>query len=145
MYQKIILAYDGSRESQQALLNCKDLSQWDHAQVHLLSVIPYDSIAMGHETSYFNEQQNKADEIRCLQTLKDGMEQLNQSGIDAKGELLKGDAVDQIVEYAHNIGADLIMLGHKHRNNWLERWWAGAIPKALIEHSPCSVLVVITK
>ena len=93
----------------------------------------------------FNEQQNKADEIRCLQTLKDGMEQLSQSGIDAKGELLKGDAVDQIVEYAHNIGADLIMLGHKHRNNWLERWWAGAIPKALIEHSPCSVLVVITK
>ena len=74
MYQKIILAYDGSRESQQALLNCKDLSQWDHAQVHLLSVIPYDSIAMGHETSYFNEQQNKADEIRCLQTLNDGME-----------------------------------------------------------------------
>jgi hypothetical protein len=39
MYQKIILAYDGSLESQQALLNCKDLSQWEHAKVHLLSVV----------------------------------------------------------------------------------------------------------
>jgi hypothetical protein len=29
MYQKIVLAYDGSIESQQALLNCKDLSQWE--------------------------------------------------------------------------------------------------------------------
>jgi hypothetical protein len=37
------------------------------------------------------------------------------------------------------------MLGHQHRDNWLERWWAGSIPKALIEHSPCSVLVVIIK
>ena len=41
MYQKIILAYDGSLESQQALVNCKDLSQWQHAKVHLLSVVPY--------------------------------------------------------------------------------------------------------
>jgi hypothetical protein len=38
MYQNIILAYDGSLESQQALLNCKDLSQLEHAKVHLLSV-----------------------------------------------------------------------------------------------------------
>ena len=36
MYQKIILAYDGSLESQQALLNCKDLSQWEHAAIHPL-------------------------------------------------------------------------------------------------------------
>jgi nucleotide-binding universal stress UspA family protein len=43
------------------------------------------------------------------------------------------------------LSADLIMLGHKHRDNWLERWWAGSIPKAMIEHSRCSVLVVITK
>ena len=30
--------------SQQALLNCKDLSQWEHAQVHLLSVMPHDLV-----------------------------------------------------------------------------------------------------
>ena len=32
MYRIIILAYDGSLESQQALVNCKDLSQWQHAR-----------------------------------------------------------------------------------------------------------------
>jgi hypothetical protein len=42
MYQNIVLAYDGSPESQQALLNCRDLSQWQQAHVHLLAVIPYD-------------------------------------------------------------------------------------------------------
>jgi len=70
-----------------------------------------------------------------LKILNEGVEQLNAAGIEATGKLLKGDAVDKIVEYAHTIGADLIMPGHQHRDNWLERWWAGSIPKALIEHS----------
>ena len=145
MYQKIILAYDRSLESQQALLNCKDISQWEHAKVHLLSVVPYDTIPIGHETSYYTEQQNQVEELRRRKTLNEGIAQLKEAGLEAIGELLKGDAVDKIVEYAHTIGADLIMLGHQHRDNWLERWWAGSIPKALIEHSPCSVLVVIIK
>ena len=145
MYQKIILAYDGSLESQQALLNCKDLSQWEHSAVHLLSVVPYENISMGPETCYYSEPENKIEEERRLKILIQGVEQLKAAGIEAIGELLKGDAVDQIVKYAASIGADLIMLGHKHRENWLERWWAGSIPKALIEYSPCSVLVVIIK
>ena len=145
MYQNIILAYDGSLESQQALLNCKDLSQWEHAKVHLLSVVPYETISMGHETSYNSEPENKIEEERRLKILNEGVEQLNSAGIEAAGKLLKGDAVDQIVKYATNIEADLIMLGHKRHGNWLERWWRSSTPKALIEHSPCSVLVVIIK
>ena len=145
MYQNIVLAYDGSLESQQALLNCKDFSQWEHAKVHLLSVVPYEKISMGHEISYFIEPENKIEEERRLKILNYGVEQLKAAGIEAAGKLLKGDPVDKIVEYAHTLGAYLIMLGHQHRDNWLERWWAGSIPKALIEHSPCSVLVVIIK
>ena len=145
MEQKVILAYDGSLESQQALLNCKELSQWKHAKVHLLSVRLYETISMGHEGSYYSELENKIEDDQRLKILNDGVEQLNKAGISATGKMLKGDAVDLIAEYAHTIGADLIMLGHQHRNNWLERWWAGSFPKALIEHSPCSVWVVIIK
>ncbi|ESS14457.1 Stress response protein NhaX [Betaproteobacteria bacterium MOLA814] len=145
MYRNIILAYDGSHESQQALLNCKDLSQWGHAKVHLLSVVPNETISKGAEPIYYSEPDNKIEEERCLKILNEGVEQLNTTGIQATGNLLKGDPVDQIVEHAHTIGADLIMLGHKHRDNWLMRWWRSSIPKALIEHSPCSVLVAIIK
>ena len=100
---------------------------------------------MGHEGSYYSELENKIEEEQRLKILNDGVEQLNTTGISAAGKLLKGDDVDMNAEYAHTIGADLIMLGHQHRNNWLERRWAGSFPKALIEHSPCSVLVVIIK
>jgi hypothetical protein len=54
--QNIFLVYEGSIESQQALLNCKDLSQWEHAKVHLLSVMPHDLVAMGHESAFVIEK-----------------------------------------------------------------------------------------
>ena len=41
--------------------------------------------------------------------------------------------------------ADLIVVGHKHLEGWAARWWQGAISGALIEHAPCSVLVVIIR
>jgi SAM-dependent methyltransferase len=35
------------------------------------------------------------------------------------------------------------VVGHKHLDSWAARWWRGSISGALIEHAPCSVLVVI--
>ena len=145
MYKNIVLAYDGSLASQEALINCKDLSQWQQAHVHLLAVVPYDLVSMGPETSYYNEEHNKIEHDRFVHVLNDGVSQLTQTGVKAVGELRKGDAVDQIVHYAQEISADLIILGHKHRDSWIERWWRGSISNAFIEPSPCSVLVVILK
>jgi len=41
---------------------------------------------------------------------EEGVEKLNTTGIEAAGKLLKGDAVDKIVEYAHTIGVSLFSL-----------------------------------
>ena len=40
MYEKIVLAYDGSLEGQKALINCKEMALWGDAVIHLISVIP---------------------------------------------------------------------------------------------------------
>jgi len=63
----------------------------------------------------------------------------------AQGELVVGDAVDEITRYAKKIDADLIVVGHRHLEGWAARWWRGSVSKSLIAHAPCSVLVVITK
>ena len=144
MYQNIVLAYDGSLASQEALLNCKELSQWHKSNVHLLAVVPYDLVAIGPESAYYSEEHNKVEHDRYVKVLNDGISQLSKTGINAQGELRRGDPVDQIVQYATEISAELIILGHKHRDSWIERWW-GSISKALIEESPCSVLGVILK
>ena len=52
--------------------------------------------------------------------------------------------MDEITRFARKIQADLLVVGHKHLSSWAARWWRGSVSKTLIEHSPCSVLVVIT-
>jgi nucleotide-binding universal stress UspA family protein len=51
--------------------------------------------------------------------------------------------VAQITACARRVGADLIVVGHKHLESWAARWWRGSTSPALIEHAPCSVLCVI--
>ena len=145
MYQKIVLAYDGSQAGQEALLNSKEISQWQHAELHLLAVVPFELVALGPESAYYSEEQIRQEEEKYRQVLQAGLAQLALNGVQAQGELRKGDPVDQIIQYTEETGADLIVLGHKHRNHWLERWWRGSISKALIELAPCSVLVVIIR
>ena len=66
-------------------------------------MVTYETISMGHETSYYSEPENKIEEERRLKILNEGVEQLKVAGIEAAGKLLKGDAVDKIVEYAQRM------------------------------------------
>lgn len=145
MYKNIILAYDGSSESQQALLKCKEISQWQHACVHLLAVVPYELVSLGPESAFYNHEESKQERERCKTILNEGIATLSAEGLEVHGQLRDGEAVDQIVDYAQSVNADLIVLGHKHHGNWLERWWRGSVSKSLIEKSHCSVLIVILK
>ena len=140
MYKRILLAYDGSAAGQQALLDCHEVAQWSHSQLTLIAVVPPPLIALGPEGGAYAEALQE-DYQSILDT---GVRRLADAGLSARGEVVTGDAVNEIARCAGRIAADLIVVGHKHLDGWAARWWRGAISKALIEQAPCSVLVVIT-
>jgi len=143
MYKRILLAYDGSESGQKALLECRDIAQWSQAELFLVAVMPSLTayIAEGGVIDNVAEDQLRAE---YREILEDGIRRLTDSGHKARGEILIGDSVHEITQYARKIDADLIVVGHKHLDGWAARWWRGATSPALIEHAPCSVLVVIT-
>ena len=145
MYKKILLAYDGSGPGQKALLDAKEIAQWGGAAVFLVAVMPPASALMGGEGYVYDPRLEKEEEQRYRNILDEGLKRLGSLGYSAHGEVLIGDAVDEITEYGKSIGADLIVVGHKHMDSWAARWWRGSVSKTLIEHAPCSVLVVITR
>jgi len=144
MYKRILLAYDGSETGQRALLDCRDMANWSRAELYLVAVMPPPAAFIGGEGGIYDVDREKEEEQAFRDILDDGLKRLAQSGSAPKGEVLVGDAVDEIVAYAKKMGADLIVVGHKHLEGWARRWWRGSISKSLIEHAPCSVLVVIT-
>lgn len=145
MYKRILLAYDGSDAGQKALLDCRELAQWSQSEVSLVAVMPSAMSFVGLEGGVYDVELEEREKRKYQSVLEDGLRRLSEAGwTTARGEVVTGEAVDEINKAAAKFGANLIVVGHKHLDSWAARWWRGSISGALIEHAPCSVLVVIT-
>jgi nucleotide-binding universal stress UspA family protein len=145
MYKRILLGYDGSEPGQQALLDSREIAQWSQAELTLLAVMPLPITAIGPEGGVYDETMEKEERRRYQAILDVGVRRLTEAGLSVHGEVVSGDPVQELVRAASRLEADLIVVGHKHREGWAARWWRGSVSKPLIEHAPCSVLVVITQ
>lgn len=145
MYKQILLAYNGSESGQKALLDCSEIAQWSGAKLVLVAVMPPPAAFVGGEGGVYDGRYEEEERREYQAILDDGMRRLREGGRQVEGEVVVGDAVDAIAGMASRIGADLIVVGHKHLDSWAARWWRGSVSKSLIEHAPCSVLVVITR
>jgi len=144
MYKRILLAYDGSDAGQKALLDCQELVQWSGSELFLVAVMPSAMSFVGLEGGVYDVELEERERGKYRAILDDGLRRLAQAGYTAKGEVVTGEAIDEITKYARKVEANLIVVGHKHLDSWAARWWRGSISSALVEHAPCSVLCVIT-
>lgn len=144
MYKRILLAYDGSEAGQKALLDCREIAQWNQSSISLVAVMSLSVGVMGIEGGYYSAEMIEQERDKYQKTLNDGVRRLAEAGYHAHGEVLVGDVVQEVTRCAKTMEADLIVVGHRHLDNWAARWWRGSVSSALIEHAPCSVLVVIT-
>lgn len=146
MYKRILLAYDGSQSGQKALLECREVASLSNAEMYLIAVSPPAAALIGGEGYVYDARAEEEERNAFQRVLDDGLSQLRGEGRNVvKGEVVVGQPVDEITQYAKRIQADLIVVGHRHLDSWAARWWRGSISKTLIEHAPCSVLVAITR
>ncbi len=145
MYRKIVLAYDGSEAGQQALLGCREFAELAKSELCLIAVVPQPIEMDSGEGTFSTAGYEESERARFREVLDEGLRRLEAMGLKATGEVGYGDTIVEIASYATRVGADLIVVGHRHREGWVKRWWRRSISKSLIEHAPCSVLVVITR
>lgn len=144
MVKKIVLAYDGSEIGQNALLGCKEIAELTHSEMFLIAVVPPPMEMASGEGTFSTARYEEAERNRFREVLDDGLRRLSALGVTATGEVGYGDTIVEISNYASRVGADLIVVGHKHREGWVNRWWRRSVSKSLIELAPCNVLIVIT-
>jgi nucleotide-binding universal stress UspA family protein len=144
MYKRILLAYDGSEAGQKALLECSEIARWSHAELYLVAVMPAAVPILSIDGGILDQPDRTEVEREHARTLDAGITRLANLGYSARGEVVAGEPVAEIASHARKVGADLIVVGHQHHKRWAARWWRGFTSGSLIEHAPCSVLVVIT-
>ncbi len=145
MYKTILFAYNGSQEGQNALTDTKELALWSGSRVWLVAVKPgFDPVAYAGGGIY-NPAWDDAEKTRFQGILDEGVQKLSDAGFEVNGQILQGDPVMEISRFARGISADLIVVGHRHMDSRVARWWSGSISSALVEEAPCSVFCVIGK
>ena len=146
MYKRILMAYDGSEAGQKALLDCREIAQWSGCEVVLVAVMPSMIAFVGLEGGVYDAELEARERSKFEGVLQDGLERMQGAGFLAtRGEVVTGEAIEEITRQARKVQADLIVVGHKHVDGWAARWWRGSISGSLIDHAPCSVLCVITQ
>ena len=57
----------------------------------------------------------------------------------SEGNVIRGDIVDSIIEYAEEHNADLIVIG-THGRKGLSKMWLGSVAERVIKKAPCPTL-----
>ncbi|MGI6453314.1 MAG: universal stress protein [Syntrophomonadaceae bacterium] len=141
MYNKVLLAVDGSPTSTEAARTANMLLEKGMAQkVEVIHVVPnlinsyYD---MGGDMikSLSEQTQEKGKEILRLTTEMFSMPEKVQTVFRI------GDTAETICEYAKKNGVDLIIVGSRGMNP-LAGLLVGSVSSRIIHFAPCPVLVV---
>jgi nucleotide-binding universal stress UspA family protein len=138
MFQRILVAYDGSAGSRIALKRGIELAKALGAHVASISVeehLPYYAASIS-EVKGTKEQIDE--HFRAL--TKQARDLAALSGLEMETMVQQGHEVERIVEAAKQGRCDLLVIGYHGHSRLFERAM-GSTAQAIVRHAPCPVLV----
>ena len=139
MFNKILVAFDGSEGSRKALKKAIELAQCSGAELHTISVevdLPHYVATIGEfeevkiqKDAYFEKLNREAEELA------------KASGIKLTPHVVAGHAVDAIAAFCEEDGFDVIVVGFTGHSRIFERIWGGT-SRNIARFAPCTVIIV---
>lgn len=144
--QKLLVAYDGSTHSKEALDWAIDLSLLSGAQVIAVKVVEPLEVGQAYalyEAGYGAEmvEQLTERETTDKKMLQDAIDIARQRGVAITTELLHGNIAANIIEYSKDKNVDMIIAGTKG-HGVLEGLLMGSVTRNLVSLAHIPVLVV---
>ncbi len=140
MFNKLLVAIGGSNSSLVALDKAIKLGTLTEAEIHVLSVAPEALVPIPTNISKEDEKLNE-DVYNITEKILDDANKKLEAYPYKHFSLYKiGDPAKEIVAYADEIGADLIVIGNRDLG-FLSRTILGSVSKKVIEAAHISVLV----
>ncbi len=140
----LVCATDFSAPSKRALDTAAELAQRFGAErlriLHVDETIERFAAATDAEARFAQEYARLQDEARAV-TRALAESTAKASGLDVAGEFRVGNAYLEIVRYAEEEKADLVVVG-THGRTGLKRVIMGSVAERVVRHAPCNVLTV---
>jgi nucleotide-binding universal stress UspA family protein len=132
--KKILVPIDGSEYADKAALKAAELAKNYGAKISILNVAQPFSMLLGFKSA----EEMRAD---AEKTAEKTAQKLKKQGAKARALGVLGDPADEIVKTAAEGKHDMIVMGSKGLTE-SQRFLVGSVTQKVVEHSPCSVLVV---
>jgi nucleotide-binding universal stress UspA family protein len=141
MFNKIVVALDGSDSAQQAFSLALRLAQAENAELGICSVV--DPIVIGGTTppSPAMDIVIRDMEIEARRLVTDAVERAHRAGVRASGQARSGVAAFEVLRYADRFKADLIVMG-THGRRGIKHLLMGSVAEVVLRESSVPVLVV---
>ncbi|MBF0558116.1 MAG: universal stress protein [Nitrospirae bacterium] len=137
MYQKIVVAFDGSEYSKAALLEASNWIKKHGGSAVLVHAVFFDEEEFGAIPEQLEKRMIFGKHVCCQ-----AKEEISASlGINLESIICEGEPHETIVEIAGSKGSDLIAIG-THGRKGIKRLLMGSVTSAVIAGAPCDVLVV---
>jgi nucleotide-binding universal stress UspA family protein len=142
MFQRILVAHDGSTGAQKAMAVAIGLAQRFGAEIHLISVIEE---LPKYAATIDEVQEVNAEAIRHYRAIQDeACRQAEEHGVKAYGTygtIIPGHEVQTIVQQADQRKFDLLVVG-RYGHSARRPLHLGSTSSQIAFHAPCSVMVV---
>jgi len=143
-----LVAVDGSESSSHALEHAIEFASRADAALRVVYAVEPRVLVEGEEAPtnaavgdrIYTEDIEVAED-RGEDVLADARGTVEAAGLSVETELLYGDPVDSIAEYAATADVDGIVVGHRGLSNQVERM-VGSVAKGLVENATVPVTVV---
>ena len=129
----IMVAYDASEAAERAVYRAASLARGFGATLHIYNGVT--QVAMHHQVV---QDANKADLVRATESVRRLARSLE--GVQTVVEVREVSVSTQIVEYADEVKADLIVIG-SHGKSGLTRWMIGSETEYVLQEAHCPILV----
>lgn len=134
--EKIVVGYDGSPQAKKALQRAKTLAEKFGSKIYVVHVIDTAILSLSDMFSsptVLTNLRGKAEQL-----IKEALETL---GGNAEGKILEGDPAHEIVKFAKEMNASLIILGARGLST-IRRILMGSVSSRVVQESPIDVLIV---
>lgn len=139
MFRRILVAYDGSQCSKQALLTALQIGKEFGASICALSVegkLPRYAATLGEVEEVDRERREYYEHLQGEAKLV-----AQEQGVELGTLVAPGNPAETIVKHAREGEYDLIVMGHKGHSR-LHEYLVGATTDRVAHLAPCSVLIV---
>ncbi len=142
MFERIVVAVDGSPYAEQALTHALDLARKYASELTVLSVAPlvpiYVATAEPYVPTELIESEGKyyrgVTDAAVARAQKEGLSRVS-------GVCLEGVIVDEILGFIERHPTDLLVMGSRGLST-AKRLFLGSVSEAVLHHVGCPVLIV---